>query len=69
MIAEINTETKTIKLKTSVSFNELMRFVNEFGLGEYTIEVTGYLINNLPNYTLYRESPSVPTYVPPTIIT
>ena len=51
MIAEINTETKTIKLKTSVSFNELMRFVNEFGLGEYTIEVTGYLINNLPNYT------------------
>ena len=34
MIAEINTETKTIKLKTSVSFNELMEFVNEFGLGE-----------------------------------
>ena len=69
MIAEINTETKTIKLKTSVSFNELMEFVNEFGLGEYTIEVTSDLINHLPNYTLYRESPTVPTYVPPTIIT
>ena len=69
MIAEINTETKTIKLKTSVSFNELMEFVNEFGLGEYTIEVTGDLINHLPNYTLYRESSAVPTYVPPTIIT
>ena len=69
MIAEINTETKTIKLKTSVSFNELMEFVKEFGLGEYTIEVTGDLINHLPNYHLYRESPSVPTYVPPTIIT
>ena len=69
MIAEINTETKTIKLKTSVSFNELMEFANEFGLGEYTIEVTGDLINYLPNYPLYRESPTVPTYVPPTIIT
>ena len=69
MIAEINTETKTIKLKTSVSFNELMEFVNEFGLGEYTIEVTGDLINNLPNYPLYRAPSTVPTYVPPTIIT
>ena len=69
MIAEINTETKTIKLKTSVSFNELMEFVNEFGLGEYTIEVTSDLINHLPNYTLYREPTTVPTYVPPTIIT
>ena len=69
MIAEINTETKTIKLKTSVSFNELMEFVNEFGLGEYTIEVTGDLINHLPNYPLYREPTTVPTYVPHTIIT
>ena len=69
MIAEINTETKTIKLKTSVSFNELMEFVNEFGLGEYTIEVTGDLINYLPNYPLYRAPSTVPTYVPPTIIT
>lgn len=69
MIAEINTETKTIKLKTSVSFNELMEFVNEFGLGEYTIEVTGDLINHLPNYPLYRAPSTVPTYVPHTIIT
>ena len=69
MIAEINTETKTIKLKTSVSFNELMEFVNEFGLREYTLEVTGDLINHLPNYPLYRAPSTVPTYVPPTIIT
>ena len=69
MIAEINTETKTIKLKTSVSFNELMEFVNEFGLGEYIIEVTDDLITHLPNYLLHREPTTVPTYVPPTIIT
>lgn len=39
MRVTINTETKTITLLGETSAQELIQFINDFGLGDWTLEV------------------------------
>jgi hypothetical protein len=65
MTITINTSSKTIALEDSVAFTELMKFVEDCNLQDYTISIKQNIkFNNVNNYPPGVRSPYIPPYKP-----